>query len=85
MTAVSGHDAAMWMIKLRESMGERRRNAIDNALAKYRPIRLIDAPTTCMVPECLQTHRSRGLCHKHYMSWSRDVARGRTPRITPLR
>jgi hypothetical protein len=75
----------MWMIKLRESMGERRRAAIDNALANYHPIRLIDPPATCIVAGCESPHRGRGLCHKHYMSWSRDVAKGRAPRITPLR
>ena len=85
VTAVSGHDAAMWMVKLRESMGERRKAAIDNALAKYHPVRLIDPPTTCIVRDCESPHRGRGLCHKHYMSWSRDVAKGRAPRITPLR
>ncbi len=85
ITAVSGHSAAMWMVRLREAMGERRRSAIDRALAAYQPIRLIDPPATCTVPLCDGPHRSRGLCHKHYMSWSRDVAKGRAPRIRPLR
>jgi hypothetical protein len=66
-------------------MGIRRRAAIDKALASYRPIQLTPAPTTCIVPDCDEPHRGRGLCHKHYMSWSRDVAKGRAPRITPLR
>ena len=85
VTAVSGHDAAIWMEMLRESMGERRRSAIDRALAAYQPIRLTHPPATCTVPRCDEPHRSRGLCHKHYMSWLRDVAKGRAPRVTPLR
>ena len=35
-TAVSGHDGASWMRRLRESMGARRRAAIDAALAAFR-------------------------------------------------
>jgi hypothetical protein len=34
---------------------------------------------------CRKPHRSRGLCHAHYMSWTRDRAKGRTPRVAPLR
>lgn len=48
-------------------------------------IRLVDPPPTCVVPGCDRPHESRGLCHKHYMSWLRDVAKGRAPRVTPLR
>jgi hypothetical protein len=84
-TAVSGGAAAAWMRRLRPFMGERRTVAIDAALAAYSPIRLIDPPDTCVVPGCDAPHRSRGLCHKHYMSWMRDVAKGRVPQITPLR
>ena len=58
--------------------------AIDKALRTI-PIRLTPAPATCIVAGCDAPHRGRGLCHKHYMSWSRDVAKGRAPRITPLR
>lgn len=84
-TGLSGARAAGWMRELRPQMGERRRMAIDAALASYRPIRLSDPPEICAVPDCREPHRSRGLCHKHYMSWLRDVAKGRTPRVAPLR
>lgn len=82
---VVGAPAAEWMRRLRPLMGARRGAAIDAALAAYAPIRLVDPPDTCVVPGCSAAHRSRGLCHKHYMSWLRDVARGRIPRVTPLR
>jgi hypothetical protein len=85
VTAISGRDAATWMRRLRDSMGTRRRAAIDAALAQYHPIRLVDPPDSCVVPGCSQPHRGRGLCHKHYMTWSRDRAKGRDARITPLR
>lgn len=80
-----GAPAAEWMRRLRPLMGARRGAAIDAALAAYAPIRLVDPPDTCVVPGCGAAHRSRGLCHRHYMSWLRDVARGRIPRVTPLR
>jgi hypothetical protein len=73
------------MRTLRDLMGARRRGAIDKALKSYRPIQLTPAPEHCVVAGCESPHRGRGLCHKHYMSWSRDVAKGRAPRITPLR
>jgi hypothetical protein len=73
------------MRRLRPFMGIRRTAAIDAALAAYHPIRLIDPPERCVVDGCDDPHRSRGLCHRHYMSWMRDVAKGRTPRVTPLR
>lgn len=85
VTQVSGLAAAEWMRRLRPLMGSRRGAAIDAALADYRPIRLVDPPESCVIPGCAEPHRSRGLCHKHYMSWLRDVAKGRTPRVTPLR
>ncbi len=85
VTSVSGQAGFNWMSRLRPLMGERRRAAIDRALAAYHPIRLVRAPETCVVAGCASPHRARGLCHTHYMSWSRDVARGRTPRVTPLR
>jgi hypothetical protein len=66
-------------------MGERRRTAIDAALAKYQPVYLVDPPASCVVPGCSEPHRGRGLCHKHYMMWSRDKAKGRAARIAPLR
>jgi hypothetical protein len=84
-TAVAGAAAARWMRTLRPLMGLRRTAAIDAALAAYHPIRLTEPPAICVVSGCAAPHRSRGLCHAHYMSWSRDVARGRAPRITPLR
>jgi len=82
---IVGHRAAQWMRGLRPYMGLRRTAAIDAALSGYRPIRLIAPPPVCVVEGCERLHRARGLCNTHYMSWSRDRARGRTPRITPLR
>jgi hypothetical protein len=85
VTAISGQAAATWMRRLRGLMGKRRRAAIDAALAEYHPIRLVVAPASCVVPDCEDPHRGRGLCHKHYMMWSRDRAKGDAARITPLR
>jgi hypothetical protein len=82
---VGGRHAADWMQTLRDLMGERRRTAIDAALAKYHPVYLVDPPASCVVPGCSDPHRGRGLCHKHYMMWSRDKAKGRAARIAPLR
>ena len=82
---VGGAHAAKWMRTLRAVMGERRRAALDLALDSYRPIFLVDPPSSCVVPDCDQPHRGRGLCHKHYMMWSRDRAKGREERIAPLR
>ena len=66
-------------------MGARRAAAIDTALEDYYPVRLTEMPANCVVPGCFEPPRARGLCHRHYMSWSRDVAKGRTPRVKPLR
>jgi hypothetical protein len=82
---VGGAHAADWMRTLRSFMGERRRAAIDTALAKYHPVYLVHPPAECIVPGCSEPHRGRGLCHKHYMMWSRDKAKGREARIAPLR
>jgi len=82
---IAGHRAAEWMGALRPYMGLRRTASIDAALAAYHPIRLTEVPAICVVPGCERPHRSRGLCNTHYMSWSRDRAKGRSPRITPLR
>ena len=82
---IAGQHAAEWMRQLRPYMGIRRTAAIDAALSTYQPIRLIAPPLVCVVQGCQRPHRSRGLCHAHYMSWSRDRAKGRRPRITPLR
>lgn len=84
-TAISGSDAAQWMRRLRLFMGHRRTEAIDAALSQYHPIRLVDPPASCVVAGCSEPHRGRGLCHKHYMMWSRDKAKGREARIAPLR
>jgi hypothetical protein len=83
--AISGNAAAVWMRRLRNHMGWRRTEAIDAALAAYQPIRLVNPPASCVAPGCHEPHRGRGLCHKHYMMWSRDQKRGRDERITPLR
>lgn len=83
--AVCGGRAAEWMRTLRGSMGARRAAEIDKALGSYRPIRLTGAPVRCVVPSCDRPHRSRGLCHTHYMKWDRDLKAGRRQRITPLR
>jgi hypothetical protein len=82
---IAGQHAAEWMRQLRPYMGLRRTAAIDAALSTYQPIRLIAPPLVCVVQGCERPHRSRGLCNTHYMSWSRDRAKGRVPRITPLR
>lgn len=82
---IGGAHAAEWMKRLRVFMGHRRTEAIDAALSLYHPIRLVDPPASCVVPGCSEPHRGRGLCHKHYMMWSRDKAKGRAARIAPLR
>jgi hypothetical protein len=82
---ITGHQAAEWIRRLRGRMGARRSAAIEAALGSYSPIRLLEVPSICVVPGCNRPHRSRGLCHAHYMSWWRDRTRGRTPRVTPLR
>jgi len=83
--AIAGAAAVTWMQRLRPLMGARRGAAIDDALDRYYPIRLTELPKRCVVPGCDDVPRARGLCHKHYMSWSRDVRRGRAPRVKPLR
>lgn len=83
--AIGGARAAEWMRELRPAMGQRRASQIDHALAQYRPIRLTEAPPHCVVADCREPHRGRGLCHKHYMKWDRDRKAGGIPRITPLR
>ena len=85
VAVITGQAAAVWMRRLRDLMGARRRGAIDTALREYHPTRLVDPPATCVVEGCCDPHRGRGLCHKHYMMWSRDKASGRAARITPLR
>lgn len=85
VTAITGSRAAEVMRRLRPYMGVRRTQEIDLALDAYHPIRLTDIPAVCAVPECQGAPRGRGLCHKHYMSWSRDRARGCEPRVRALR
>ena len=85
MVRVSGAPAALVMKTVLRWMGSRRTNAIDRSLAAWRPIRLAPVRSSCIVPGCSRRHAARGLCNTHYMSWSRDVAKGRIPRVTPLR
>ena len=42
-------------------------------LSQYRTI-VLSIPRVVLVPGCNETHRGRGLCHKHYMMW-REVGR----------
>ena len=85
MVRVSGPPAAVVMRTVLPWMGSRRTKAIDRALGAWRPIRLAPQRTSCIVPGCERRHAARGLCNTHYMSWSRDRAKGRVPKITPLR
>jgi hypothetical protein len=82
---ISGNRARPWMMTLRPFMGRRRRAAIDRAVASWSPIRLVPAPSGCLVPDCPKPHRSRGLCHAHYMRWCRYRAAGKDPGFQPLR
>ena len=85
MVRVNGRAAAAVMKAVLPWMGSRRTKAIDRALSAWRPIRVAAPRSSCIVPGCWRRHAARGLCNTHYMSWSRDRARGRVPRITPLR
>lgn len=82
---ISGNRARPWLATLRPLMGERRRAAIDRALASWDPIRLWPAPIGCVVEACVRGHRSRGLCNTHYMRWRRSLSAGRDPGFEPLR
>jgi hypothetical protein len=84
ITKVSGNQARPWMETVRSLMGDRRRAAIDRALASWTPMRLWPVPTVCIVADCGRPHRARGLCHAHYMRWSRYRATGRDPGFQPL-
>lgn len=83
--SLGGVRAAAWMRRLRPEMGMRRAAEIDTALAKYQPVRLTKAPTRCVGGGCVRPHRSRGLCHTHYMKWDRDRKAAKPQRIRPLR
>ena len=85
MVRVNGAAAAAVMRAVLPWMGSRRTRAIDRSLSAWRPIRVEPPRSSCIVPGCRRRHAARGLCNTHYMSWFRDRARGRTPRITPLR
>jgi len=84
ITKVSGNQARPWMATVRSLMGHRRQAAIDRALASWTPMRLWPVPTVCVVADCGRPHRARGLCHTHYMRWSRYRATGRDPGFQPL-
>jgi len=45
----------------------------------------VNPPGSCVVAGCERPTRARGVCHTHYMMWSRDRAKGRDARIVPLR
>ena len=83
--SVRGARAATLMRGLRGRMGQRRTASIDRALAAYTPHRLVDPPDDCIVIACGEPHKARGLCHKHYMTWSRDRRAGKAARIRALR
>ena len=84
ITKVSGNQARPWMATVRSLMGHRRRAAIDRALASWTPMRLWPVPIVCHIADCGRPHRARGLCHAHYMRWSRYRATGRDPGFQPL-
>jgi hypothetical protein len=85
MVRVTGPAAATVMRAVLQWMGSRRTEAINRSLSAWRPIRVAPPRSSCIVPGCARRHAARGLCNTHYMSWSRDRAKGRVPRITPLR
>jgi hypothetical protein len=85
IVTVNGRAAAPVMRAVLPLMGARRTKAIDRSLSAWRPIRLEPPRSSCIVSGCSRRHAARGLCNTHYMSWSRDRAKGRVPRITPLR
>jgi hypothetical protein len=85
IVTVNGPPAAAVMSAVLRWMGSRRTSAINRSLSAWRPIRTAPRRSSCIVPGCPRPHAARGLCNTHYMSWSRDRARGRTPRISPLR
>ena len=85
IVTVNGFPAAAVMRSVLPWMGSRRSTAIDRSLSAWRPIRVAPRRSSCVVPGCWRRHAARGLCNTHYMSWSRDRAKGRVPRITPLR
>ena len=82
---ISGNRARPWLLALRPWMGERRGAAIDLALDSWTPTRLWPAPASCVVPACGKPHRARGLCHTHYMRWSRARVTGTDPGFQALR
>jgi hypothetical protein len=84
ITKISGNRARPWMTTLRSLMGLRRQAAIDRALASWTPLRLWPAPLGCILPDCGRPHRARGLCHAHYMRWSRYRVLGVDPGFQPL-
>jgi hypothetical protein len=85
ITKVSGNRARPWMATVHPFMSKRRQAAIDRALASWTPTRLWPAPADCIVRDCGRPHRARGLCHVHYMRWSRYRAVGKDPGFQPLR
>lgn len=85
VASVSGHRAVALMQDVRPHLGARRRAAVDRAIGSWHPVRLAPAPRTCVSVGCHAPHRARGLCHAHYMRWSRSRRAGLPATVPTLR